>query len=271
MGCFPDRKKPVVEKYLPEINATMKHYEINSCLRKTHFLAQVGHESSELQYCAEILPKGVSEEKQYGGYKGRGLIQLTGKSNYEAYGNYIKQDLTGENRLKVEEPKLATDSAGWFWAHGIGKDLNIAADQNDLIFLSASINGGFNGYEGSATSRLSLIRNSVSALHVTSCPALEILFSTFPEFEKFAYDSYKLEKSKAFDIPDMAFAWGLWHDPDTKFKGVPKNKDQAKIGYSRYLELISEKPKKKPKTKRFGFKSRELMDKRAEERIEKLK
>lgn len=269
MSAYPDRKKETIEKFLPEINATMKHYEITSCIRKVHFLAQVGHESSELKYTAEVLPKGKTEEKAYGGYKGRGLIQLTLKGNYEAYGSYIKNNLTGANRLKLEEPKLATDSAGWFWAIGRGTNLNTFADQNDALFITASINGGFNGYEGEKTSRLRLLKNAVNAFHVKACPQLEALFAAFPEAEKFNYDSYKLEMSKAYDTHDMVFAWGFWHDPKSKRKGTKKDEMQAKLGYSRYLELLTAKPLK-AKNGRFGFKKREDMKLHAVNRIKEL-
>ncbi|NMM37733.1 MAG: hypothetical protein HHJ09_09470 [Glaciimonas sp.] len=269
ISAYPDRKKETIEKFLPEINATMRHYEITSCIRKVHFLAQVGHESSELKYTAEILEKGKTEEKAYGGYKGRGLMQLTFIGNYEAYGLYIQKDLTGANRLELEEPKLATDSAGWYWAAGRGTNLNTFADQNDALYITASINGGFNGYEGEKTSRLRLLKNAIDALHVKACPQLEALFAAFPEVEKFNYDSYTLEKSKANDMHDMAFAWGFWHDPKSKRKGTKKDALQAKLGYSRYLELLTAKPLK-AKNGRFGFKKRENMKLHVETRIKEL-
>ena len=269
--AYPDRKKTVLEKFLPELNATMTHYDISSCLRKAHFLAQVGHESSELFYTAENVSEEI-EKKNYGGYKGRGLIQITGKGNYKAYGEHIKQDLFLENRLKVEETKLATDSAGWYWIAGRRENLNICADQNDLLCISAEINGGYNGYEGQATSRLRLLKNAVDSLHVVACPRLDALFAAFPEVAKFTYESFKLENSKAYYKPDMAFAWGYWHDPESKMRGTKKDIELAKLGYSRYVDLCSgltEAQIKKLPEKRFGI-LRKIMTQHAAKRLTEL-
>lgn len=275
-AVYPERGQKTLEKYLDSLNETMKKYEITSCLRKAHFLAQVGHESGELQYVAEYLAKdpvkdAEIEKKKYGGYKGRGFIQITYQDKYEAYGTYVNETLTGEDRKKVETPKYASDSAGWYWVAGKGKSLNAPADQNDLLFITATINGGFNGYEGESTSRLKLLKNAAAALHVTMCPQLDALFKAFPEYEKFTYESYALEKSKAYDMADMAFAWGYWHDPKSKQHGTKKNTEQAKIGYTRYMDLINATPgleKKLPKA-RFGL-ERAQMRKHAEDRIKEL-
>jgi putative chitinase len=196
------------------------------------------------------------------------LIQLTGIDNYRSYGAYIKQDLTGENKFKVEKPKLASDSAGWYWIAGRGENLNGPADENDLIYLTASINGAFNGYEGSATSRLTLLRNAANALHIAACPRMDALYSVFPEAERFSTESYTLEKSRAYEKHDMAFAWGYWHDPTSKQHGTRKDKEQAVIGYRRYLELLEAKPLKAKKG-RFKM-SRVEMKNLAEERLNAL-
>ncbi|WP_211441416.1 glycoside hydrolase family 19 protein [Collimonas humicola] len=272
-AVYPERGQKTLEKYLDSLNETMKKYEITSCLRKAHFLAQVGHESSELQYVAEFLDKDPAkdekiEKEKYGGYKGRGFLQITTETNYTTYGDYVKEDLTDENRKKVEQPKYAADSAGWYWKVFLGEDLSASADQNDLLYITAKVNGGYNGYEGQSTSRLKLLKNAATALHVTMCPQLDALFKAFPEFEKFTYDSYTLEKSKAYDTPDMSFAWGLWHDPKSKQKGTNKDGVQAKLGYSRYAEFVNNKTVKSKK-KRFNM-TREEMAALAEKRVKEL-
>jgi predicted chitinase len=267
LEIYPNRRKNTLEKFLGSLNLAMSRYDIHSCLRKAHFLAQVGHESSELYYTAEVLGKEITEEKAYGGYKGRGLIQLTGADNYSRYGSYVNQNFLGGNKKKIEEPKFASDSAGWFWKIGRGENLNLYADKNDILYISASINGGFNGYEGVPVSRLNLLKNAVNALGVRACHQLEALFSAFPEMEKFNYDSFPIEKSKAYEVPDMVFAWGYWHDPDIKNRhGTKKDIGQAKIGYARYLELIARNSPKKERG-RFGFKSRAEMKSHAEAKI----
>lgn len=268
MAAYPDRKKAVVEKFLPELNATMQKYDITSCIRKVHFLAQVGHESSELQYVAEVLPKGMTEEKRYPplGYKGRGLIQLTGPENYTAYGNAVSQDFMNGHKVKLEETKWATDSAGWFWGKN---DLNSFADRNDMIYITALINGAFNGYEGERTSRLRLLKNTVNALHIRACNQLEALFSAFPEMDKFTYDSYSFEASKAYDNKKKTFGWGYWHDPKSKMKGTKKDSVQAKLGYMRYIELLGQEVQHKSKKKMFGFLANEALE-FAQKRVREL-
>jgi len=270
--AYPHRKREILQKFLPEINNTMNKYAINSCLQKVHFLAQVGHESAELQYVAEVLPPGVTEEKAYAGYKGRGLIQLTLKPNYVAYGKAVGEDFLDSKKIKLEEVKWATDSAGWYWRHGGDYDLNLLAEKNDFIFISAAINGGFNGYEESSAARLELLQAAADALHIRICPRLEALFEAFPEKSNFKYESFKLEDSQANDKLDMAFAWGYWHDKKSKMKGTKKDDAQAKIGYNRYLELVKKLTTsqiKKLTIKRFGL-AREEMKTHAEKRIKEL-
>jgi len=74
-------------------------------------------------------------------YRGRGLIQLTGKDNYRKFANAIDKTLE-ETVLYLETPEGAVSSAGWFW--DVNK-LNIYADKNDFVGLTRRINGGTNG------------------------------------------------------------------------------------------------------------------------------
>ena len=64
-----------------------------------------------------------------------------------AYGRAAKHDFFGEHRNGLEQPKWATDSAGWYWTSGSSMDLNTLADQNDLLAITTHINGAFNGFE----------------------------------------------------------------------------------------------------------------------------
>ena len=76
-------------------------------------------------------------------YRGRGLIQLTGKSNYEACGEALGVDLVSDPDL-VSTPKYAALSAGWFWDKN---KLNKFADANDMTGLTKKINGGTHGLD----------------------------------------------------------------------------------------------------------------------------
>jgi putative chitinase len=133
----------------------MKKYQINTPLRVAHFLAQIGHESGSLKYAKEL--GGKNYFKKYDGrkdlgntqpgdgarFKGRGLIQLTGRSNYKSYGESIGIDLTKKPQ-EVEKPTLATDVAGWFWSKN---KLNALADKDEVKAITKKINGGYNGLE----------------------------------------------------------------------------------------------------------------------------
>ncbi len=78
-------------------------------------------------------------------FRGRGLIQVTGKDNYRQ----CSHDLYGDDRLvtnpaQLEQPPGAAGSAGWFWA---SRELNRLADAGDFEGLTRRINGGLNGIE----------------------------------------------------------------------------------------------------------------------------
>lgn len=89
-----------LEQFVPLLNKVFRDYNINTCLRKSHFLAQIFLESGELALLEE---QGISDEKEkssYRGYKGRGLIQITFPEPYMEYGKYKGLDFTNENRKK---------------------------------------------------------------------------------------------------------------------------------------------------------------------------
>jgi predicted chitinase len=79
-------------------------------------------------------------------FKGRGLIQLTGRANYREYGRAISQEaeLLANPELLETDPDLCVDVAGWFWAK---RNLNTLADADDLTRIIKRINGGLNGLE----------------------------------------------------------------------------------------------------------------------------
>lgn len=125
-------------------------------LRVAHFLAQVAHESGELRYLREIWGPTPTQEGYEGRadlgnteagdgvrFKGRGLIQVTGRSNYQA----ASRDLYRDDRLLTNPEILETRagaclSAGWFWA---SRGLNSLADLDDVVRITHKVNGGANG------------------------------------------------------------------------------------------------------------------------------
>ena len=115
------------------------------------FLAQIGHESGQLRYVQEIASGEAYEGRTDLGntepgdgvkYKGRGLIQITGKTNYLLCSIALDLDLLNLPEL-LEQPKYAALSAGWFWYN---KNLNSLADLGMFKQITKRINGGYNGY-----------------------------------------------------------------------------------------------------------------------------
>lgn len=76
-------------------------------------------------------------------FRGRGLKQLTGRSNYRRCGQAIGENFTAEpERLLM--PVNAALSAGWFWST---MGLNAIADREDIVTVTKLVNGGYNGLE----------------------------------------------------------------------------------------------------------------------------
>jgi putative chitinase len=163
-------------KWFEPLQETFEKYQINTPKRQACFIGQCMHESGgfkflkeNLNYSAKALmntwpsrfpdmdiaekfernPSAIAN-KVYSGrmgntedgdgakFIGRGLIQLTGKDNYKAFGEAIGEDLIANPQL-VEEPRYAALSAGWFWNK---RGLNALADIMDITTLTVRINGG---------------------------------------------------------------------------------------------------------------------------------
>ena len=148
--------------FVSVINEAMTRRHINTPKRIAAFLAHVGHESGQLQYLRELgneqyLSKydsgvlavrlGNTPELDGDGqkYRGRGLIQITGRNNYRQ----CSLGLFGDERLLVspqllEQPHWAAESAAWFWERN---GLNELADRDQFNSITRRINGGLNGLQ----------------------------------------------------------------------------------------------------------------------------
>jgi len=181
-ACFPQTDPQRVAYFHEGICQTFEIYEINNPRRQAAFLAQCGHESGglrlteeNLNYKAEALtrlwPKrfppdvaaryarnpemianraycdrmgnGPESSGEGWAYRGRGLIQLTGKANYIACSDALGIDLVSEPDLVAQNP-VAVLSAGWFWDRN---GLNALADAEDILAMTKRINGGTIGLE----------------------------------------------------------------------------------------------------------------------------
>ena len=137
------------------ISQAMANRNIDTPLRQAHFLAQIGHESGELRFRSELasgeayegrLDLGNSEPGDGPRYKGRGLIQLTGRANYTEYGKALGRmdDLLAHPEQVADDAGLCVDVAAWFWSR---RELNALADRDDLSTITRRINGGLNGLD----------------------------------------------------------------------------------------------------------------------------
>ena len=140
--------------FVPVLNAAMVHYQIIGPKRVAAFIAQIGHESGQLKYVKEIWGPTAAQVKYEGRkdlgntvagdgskYRGRGLIQITGRANYMACGEALGLDLINQPEL-LEKPQHACMSAAWFWA---SRGLNTLADAGSFSKITSRINGGQNG------------------------------------------------------------------------------------------------------------------------------
>lgn len=142
------------------LNAAMAEYDISTPTRAGMFIAQIAHESGSFRYVRELgndaylakydtgsLAKRLGNTPEADGdgqlYRGRGLIQITGRENYETCGRALGRDLLSNPEL-LETPELACRSAAWFWH---SRDLNALADEGDFARITRKINGGLNGWD----------------------------------------------------------------------------------------------------------------------------
>jgi len=164
-------------KYAPFLTEAMTQYGVDTAVRQTAFLAQLGHESGGLQWFHELWgptssqmryersmvepwptsPTEANDPKfdrnrlaytlgnDHPGdgrhFAGRGPIQITGRTNYRLIGSVMGLSLE-ENPALLDDSRNACLSAGAFWKL---KGCNTFADAGDFIGLTKRINGGSNG------------------------------------------------------------------------------------------------------------------------------
>ena len=141
-------------EWCPHIVAAMAEFEINTPARQAAFLAQIGHESGGLRWATELWGPTEAQRRYEGrkdlgntepgdGYKfrGRGLIQTTGRANFADTGEALGVYLLSDPSL-LSLPELAARSAGWYWQ---SRGLNALADVGDFRRITLRINGGVNG------------------------------------------------------------------------------------------------------------------------------
>lgn len=139
-------------------NNAMRAAEITTVERAAMFAAQLGHESYGLRYMEEIADGSAYEGRRDLGntqpgdgrrFKGRGPIQLTGRTNYRAFTRWVQSN--GYTTLDFErephrlsEPHWGFLAAAYYWTVA-RPQINTLSDQKNLQAVTRAINGGLNG------------------------------------------------------------------------------------------------------------------------------
>lgn len=176
----PNFKGYTLDRIVGYLNKYAEEFGITTPLRQAHYLAQIAHECGEFRYTEENLnysaegllkifgkyfnkanvnayarnPKRIASKvyanrmgngNELSGdgwkYRGRGVIQLTGKENYAEYKKYCGFDVVADPDL-ICKPVGAIRSSMWFWRLN---GLNILADKGEFVLITKRINNGTNG------------------------------------------------------------------------------------------------------------------------------
>jgi len=151
-GSNAQEQTRIISAISADFAPTLDRYEINTLLRIAHFMGQVTHECAGFRTCEEFASGAAYEGRSDLGnteagdgkrYKGRGLIQLTGRANYRHYGQILGLPLEEQPELAAQ-PLNALIVACEYWK---GRNINAAADRDDLLAVTKLVNGGTNGLE----------------------------------------------------------------------------------------------------------------------------
>ena len=145
----------IVESIAGSMTNILSDYQISTRLRIAHFLAQIAHESAGFRTTEEFASGAAYEGRRDLGnsesgdgkrYKGRGLLQLTGRANYRELGGKIGMDLENNPELAAE-PKTSLIIACEYWQ---SRKMNRLCDEDNLVAVTKKVNGGRNGLEDRA-------------------------------------------------------------------------------------------------------------------------
>ena len=149
-GQRAERQRAIIDAVGAVLTPVLASYRIHTTLRVAHFVAQICHESAGFRTTEEFASGAAYEGRADLGnvragdgrrFKGRGLIQLTGRANYARLGERLGIDLIADPELAAE-PKLSLRIACEYWT---GRRINRPADADDLVGVTRLINGGTNG------------------------------------------------------------------------------------------------------------------------------
>lgn len=133
-ACMENSSKSLITDVMPVLTRYMREYGITTNEQRAAFFAQIGEETGGLRALTE--PASSHYVNTYAGrmgnvvegdgvkYRGRGYIQLTGRTNYTAAGKALNLDLVNNPDLAASSPENCSRIACWFWANAAGYSLN---------------------------------------------------------------------------------------------------------------------------------------------------
>jgi predicted chitinase len=145
--------RQITDTQLQDLNSCLVLYKITTTPRLRHFLSQIAHESGGLQYMQEIASGKDYEGREDLGnvnpgdgpkYKGAGVIQLTGRANYQAFSKAIADPKVMDGVAYVAS-KYPFTSAGFWWSNN---NMNALCDRGASVEeVTLRVNGGYNGLD----------------------------------------------------------------------------------------------------------------------------
>ena len=166
LKAAPHGKAWILDGFADALPDLCVNYAIDTPVRQQHFIAQCAHESDHWATTKEYASGAAYEGRKDLGntskgdgrkFRGRGLIQLTGRANYAAAARAMEAPFLDQPEL-VERFPFAADVSGWFWrTHGC----NELADKDDVKLVTRRVNGGLNGL-ASRTAALESVRGLIA-------------------------------------------------------------------------------------------------------------
>lgn len=146
----PQANRIIVNGLVPFLNQYLPQYGIDTLLRLDHFTGQTAEESAGYMTLTEYASGQEYEGRADLGntqpgdgprFKGRGMLQITGRYNYQKMSQTLNVDLVNNPELAAT-PEIAVRTACIYWQT---HNLNALADNDDIQGITRRINGALNG------------------------------------------------------------------------------------------------------------------------------
>jgi predicted chitinase len=152
-AIVPTLSQTAAATLVDPINYAMQEANIDTPMRQAAFVAQIAHETGGFRWFHELgsdayfrrydgrIDLGNTQPGDGARFKGRGFIEITGRTNYQKAGAALGLDLI-DNPALAETPAVGARIAAWYWQ---SHNLNELADKGAFLTITRRINGGLNG------------------------------------------------------------------------------------------------------------------------------